>query len=224
VGYLVFPDQIFAELTAAGQPLRVVRYQAWHQGRHRVEQFIANCFRQVHGAVVSSFLPSLITLESPSGELFAAVGVRSAHSEKLFLEQYLAQPIEFELSRISKQICSRRDVIEVGNLAIGKAGISRTFFAVLADVLNAWGARWVTCTGTTQVSNIFQRLAVQPIRLGNADASRLADHGDSWGSYYQHHPVVMAGELEQGHSLVQKSGLLTRINYQRLENDNALIA
>lgn len=220
----VLPDQVFAELALGGVALRVVGYLPWHEGRARVESFIARRFRQAHGACIHSFLPTLITLETVAGDIQAAIGVRSAHSEKLFLEQYLNQPIEAAIGQESQSRCRRRDVIEVGNLAGGSRGISRCFFAVLSAVLQDWGARWLACTGTTEVVNVFHRLGISPLSLAPADPACLADAGADWGSYYAHRPVVMVGDIAQGLGRVRQSGLLQRCAYQRVEVNHVLIA
>jgi hypothetical protein len=65
---------------------------------------------------------------------------------------------------------------------------------------------------------------MNPLQLGDADVQQLQDKSHSWGSYYQHNPVVMAGELKRGFQVVQTSGLLDRCNYQRLESDDVFIA
>lgn len=220
----VLPNQIFAELHLGGVPLRVVGYQPWHEGRARVERFIARRFREEHQADVRTFLPTLITLESLDGDIYASIGVRSANSEKLFLEQYLKNPIEKEIAHYSRGPCSRRDVIEVGNLAAGHRGVSRCFFAVLTDVLLEWGARWLACTGTADVVNVLHRLGMQPLEIAGANPDCLPDHGSQWGSYYEHHPIVMVGEVVRGHALIQRSGLLQRCAYQRMEASDVLIA
>ena len=221
---IVVPNQVFAEITLGGRTLKVVGYLPWHEGRNRVERFIASRFRKAHGAEVKSFLPTLISLESTAGEILAAIGVRSAQTEKLFLEQYLSQSIETEISHRSRSLCSRKDVIEVGNLAGGQRGISRTFFAVLIAVLQDWGARWLACTGTAEVANVFHRLGIQPIEIGAAHQDQLANGGVGWGTYYEHQPVVMVGEIAAGLDRVEQSGFLRRCGYQPAEVSDVLIA
>lgn len=221
---IVVPNQVFAEITLGGRLLKVVGYLPWHEGRSRVERFIAARFRKVHGAEVKTFLPTLISLESTTGEILAAIGVRSAQAERLFLEQYLVQSIETEISRHSRSICSRKDVIEVGNLAGGLRGISRAFFAVLTAVLQGWGARWLACTGTAEVANVFHRLGIQPIELSAAHPDRLPNGGAGWGTYYEHQPVVMVGEIAAGLNRVEQTGFLQRCGYQPAEVSDVLIA
>lgn len=221
---VVLPNQVFAELAVGSELLRVVGYLPWHEGRSKVESFIARRFHKVHGACVNSFLPTLITLESLGGDIHAAIGVRSAHSEKLFLEQYLSHPIEVMISRDSQSVCCRKDVIEVGNLAGGSRGISRCFFAVLTAVLQEWGARWLACTGTADVLNVLHRLGLEPLSIADAAPERLPNGATGWGSYYEHQPMVMVGEIATGLQRVTQSGFLQRCGYQRVEVNDVLIA
>ncbi|MEE2732485.1 MAG: thermostable hemolysin [Pseudomonadota bacterium] len=221
---IVVPNQVFAEISLGGRPLKVVGYLPWHEGRSRVERFIAARFRKVHGALVHSFLPTLISLEAAGGEILAAIGVRSAQTEKLFLEHYLNQSIELEISHLSRMPCVRRDVIEVGNLAGGQRGISRCFFAVLAAVLQEWGARWLACTGTAGVANVFHRLGIQPFEIMLAQPERLPGGGAEWGRYYEHQPTVMVGEIPDGLRRVAQTGLLQRCHFKTVEVRDVLIA
>ncbi len=221
---VVVPDQIFAELTLGGQSLRVVGYLPWHEGRSKVERFIAARFQKAHGALIQAFLPTLVSLESDRGKIHAAIGVRCAQTEKLFLEQYLSQPIEEAISNHGRVLCSRRDVIEVGNLAGGQRGISRYFFAILTAVLQKWGARWLACTGTREVSNVFSRLGISPIEVSAAHADSLPNGDAGWGTYYDHQPVVMIGDIAAGFKRIEQTGFLRRCGYQAVEANDVLIA
>ena len=69
-----------------------------HPRRKQVEQFIAGRFLKVHGARLSSFMPLLVALFDENGEVRAAVGIRNAAVESLFLEYYLDTSIEQAIS------------------------------------------------------------------------------------------------------------------------------
>jgi hypothetical protein len=88
---------------------------------------------------------------------------------------------------------SRSQVAEVGNLAAGAAGMGRSFIPALGRHLHALGYRWVAFTATRGLRNAFRRLALEPLELGPALASRLPDRGAAWGTYYAHDPSVMGG-------------------------------
>ena len=218
------PNQVFAELKVGADNLRLTVYQPWHPERWRVEAFIARRFQQMHGAIITQFLPCLISLEDQAGNILAAVGIRSAHTGPLFLEQYLVRPIEQELKTFTGVHCGRRDVIELGNLAGNVRGIGRCFIAVLSDALMIWGIHWLVCTGTLEVSNIFRRLNITPLPLAAARREQLRDGHAQWGSYYERQPVVMAGDLRLAAEDVRRQGYLSRYHYRRLETDNVFIA
>ena len=62
--------------------------------RAEVESFVRETFALAYGASVRSFMPRLLAVCRKDGDLLAAFGVRSARDEKLFLENYLDQPVE----------------------------------------------------------------------------------------------------------------------------------
>ena len=52
-------------------------------------------------------------------------------------------------------------------------------------------------TLTAELRHLFVRLGVTPLALGAADPQRLGELAARWGSYYEHQPVVLAGNLSQ---------------------------
>lgn len=67
-------------------------------GRQATEAFIGARFALEHGARISHFLPLLLALRDAEGVLQAAVGIRSALDQSLFLERYLPQPVETQVA------------------------------------------------------------------------------------------------------------------------------
>ena len=65
-----------------------------HPQRKKVETFIARRFREVHGAHIAVFMPQLLALFDDQGAVRAAVGIRDAGVERLFLEYYLDTSVE----------------------------------------------------------------------------------------------------------------------------------
>ena len=91
-----------------------------HPLRQQVEQFIAQRFFEVHGARLSVFMPALIALFGENDEILAAVGIRSAATEVLFLEYYLDTSIEGSIACNADQLMvvpERDRIVEIGNLA-----------------------------------------------------------------------------------------------------------
>ena len=65
-----------------------------HPQRKTVEAFIAQRFLAMHGAQITVFMPQLLVLFDDQGAVQAAVGMRDAGCERLFLEYYLDHPVE----------------------------------------------------------------------------------------------------------------------------------
>lgn len=181
-----------------------------------VADFIRRRFLQAHGAEPTLRIPSLLALTTAQGTLMAAVGVRNAGVERLFLEDYLSGPVE---TLIPVPGVARRKVAEIAHLAGVEAGVSRYLFASLSVWLDEAGYDWVVCTGTDQLRNSFHRLGIDTQVLAQADPARLPDGGAGWGRYYDHHPVVMAIRVQDGISALEQAGLLTLV--QRVARDKA---
>jgi len=113
-----------------------------HPRRQAVEQFIAQRFHATHGARISCFMPQLIALFDDAGKILAAVGIRAADDETLFLEHYLDTPVERAIAKkadLSGVIGTgvRRRIAEIGNLASIDRHASRELFKLLTQRLQA---------------------------------------------------------------------------------------
>lgn len=166
--------------------------------RRCVEDFIHDVFARRFAAKIDAFLPRLVATRDASGNVNAAAGYRSAGEERLFLEQYLDRPIEQIIDANYGEAIERTRIVEVGNLATvgGRAAID--LVANLIPHLMVQGFRWVVFTGNDAVRNLFQRLHLFPFAICTANAASLGDSRSAWGSYYDHHPIVMAGRLYDG--------------------------
>lgn len=173
-----------------------------------VGAFIRRRFLQAYGADPALRIPALLALTTAQGTLLAAVGVRNAGQERLFLEDYLSVPVE-ALMPISG--IKRHRVAEIAHLAGVEAGVSRYLFASLSVWLKGAGYDWVVCTGTDQLRNSFHRLGIATVVLADADPARLPDGGAGWGRYYHHHPMVMAIRVDDGICALRRAGLLRLI-------------
>lgn len=180
-----------------------------------VADFIRRRFRQAYDALPALRIPQLLALTTGHGSLLAAVGIRNAFGERLFLEDYTDLPVE---QLIPAAITPKRKVIaEVAHLAGVEPGVSRFLFPALTVWLKSQGYQWVAFTGTEQLRNSFQRLGIRIHPIANADPARLADGGKGWGRYYDNQPMVMVGSVDEGYRAIRASGLMTRI--QPLLND-----
>jgi hypothetical protein len=165
-------------------------------GRAEVERFIAAVYRERHRADLRHFAPTLVSLRDETGELVAAAGYRSADQTPLFLERYLGVPVETRLTDTAGVMPARSCIAEVGHLAASRAGEGRRLVLLLGPHLATRGFQWVVSTLTEELRHLFLRLGIAPLALGVADPAALGDEAASWGSYYDHRPVVLAGQID----------------------------
>lgn len=163
--------------------------------RAEVEDYIAQRFEEVHGAIISDFMPILLTMGC-AGNISAATGLRTASQDELFLEQYLHSPVEQVLAPLSDTAVPRSGIAEIGNLVASRGGASYLLFMVLTAILDRAGFEWVVFTATPQVQKALAHLGLDVHRLCAADPTRLADGSASrWGRYYATEPQVVAGNV-----------------------------
>jgi len=171
--------------------------------RMQVERYIAERFEAVHGARVHDFMPALLTMGC-GGRISAATGVRAAEGQRLFLEQYLADPIETVVTATAGAPVRRADIAEIGNLVATQGGSSYLLFLVLTAVLEQAGFEWVTFTATPQVRKALDWLGIQVHTLCEADPARLTEGcAADWGRYYASKPLVVAGKVSEAMDLLR---------------------
>jgi hypothetical protein len=174
-----------------------------HPRREADEQFIARRFLAAHGARISCFMPHLIALFDAAGEVLAAVGMRAADDEALFLEHYLDTPVERAIadkSELSGVVGTgmRSRIAEIGNLASIDRRASRELFKLLTQQLQADNFEWAVFTGCSSLQRMFKVLGIETICLGRALQSKLPRDQQTWGSYYEDSPRVVAGRVSGG--------------------------
>jgi hypothetical protein len=166
--------------------------------RPLLEAHIHAAYARAYGADLQEFMPLLIGLEADDGRILGAMGLRVADEERLLLEHYLELPIEQTLaSRLGRPV-ERASVVELGNLAAGSPGAARLLVVALNAYLHAAGFEWVSFTAVPALRNVFSRLGLGLMELAPAEARRLGDSQNRWGTYYRQRPVVMAGDIEYG--------------------------
>jgi hypothetical protein len=174
--------------------LAIQTVQDFPDQRAPLERFIAERFREVHGASVQHFCAHLLGMHDALGRWQAAAGYTPAASGRLFLEQYLDQPAEELLGAAAGTRVARASVAEVGNLAAAP-GMGRLLIPAVGRHLHRLGYRWVVFTATRELRNALRRLQLEPLQLAPALPARLPDAGAAWGSYYRHDPAVMGGRI-----------------------------
>lgn len=182
-----------------------------------VTDFIQRRFLQAYGARPELRIPRLLALTTGRGSLLAAVGVRNAGDERLFLEDYIDAPAETLVT--GDPPLRRSELAEIAHLAGVEAGVSRFLFAGLTLWLRAQGYRWIAFTGTDQLRNSFNRMGIPTSSIAPADPARLADGGQGWGAYYDHRPVVMTANVETGFQALHQAGLLRRTGWLARSTD-----
>jgi hypothetical protein len=176
-----------------------------HSGaaRAEAEQFIRERFARCFGARVDAFMPRLFSLRDQQGQVCGAFGLRGA-TRRLFLEQYLDQPIELEIASHLGHSVDRRTVVEVGQFCGTYPGVVRETIRLLTGHLHGEGFEWVAFTGTASLRNAFLRLGLAPLDMRAADSARLpAATRSAWGSYYNNVPRVLVGHIGGGHRALQ---------------------
>ena len=199
-----------SDMTAvvAGKGWTLCSVKEGSEAATRTIDFIRQRFRLAYQAQPRLRIPDLLALVSGRGDLMAAVGIRHAAGERLFLEDYLDQPVE---QLIPGPCADRCRVTEIAHLAGAEVGAGRYLFPALSQHLLRLGSEWVVCTGTSHLRNGFERLGIAVHSMGVADPLQLPDQGEGWGCYYDHNPEVMALNVEQGQQAMERLGLTRTI-------------
>jgi hypothetical protein len=179
--------------------------------RVAVERYIRQKYSNSYDSDLSHFLPFLITLKCDH-ELSAAVGLRRADKEPLFLEHYLNQPVEKELASLfSRQAIERESIVEFGNLVATWRGSSQLVFIFLTHLLCATNIEWVVFTATAELRKILNRLSFTPFVLCQAAVENLGEESASWGTYYDTAPMVMVGHLPSAVEIMKQHPLYNKM-------------
>jgi len=179
-------------------------YQAGDPRREELEQFVHDVFEARHGASVCSFMPTLLAMRNDSGALCSVAGFRCAKGQALFLERYLDEPIEQSIASATGHQINRSQIVEVGNLAGVSCRSAMRLVLDLPGILLDRGHRWIVFTATDTVRELLASYQAPLFDLAAANAARAQDTGDDWGRYYDSHPRVMAGYLQDGLTLCHR--------------------
>jgi hypothetical protein len=186
------------------QPRRVKTLLPGLKERDRAENFIKHHFKQDHGAEIHHFMPLLMSLNDQHNNMLAVLGFCHANPHPLFLENYFNLPVEQVLASKIRQPVDRSSLVEVGNLAVTKAGGGRWLITALTAYLSTTGAEWALFTIGPVLINAFNRLGLELIELGEAKRECLPMKEQAhWGKYYEQKPKVMAGNIGHGYQALQ---------------------
>ncbi len=163
------------------------------QSRQEVELFIQTVFMRSYGATITEFMPTLVALRDENGVLMAAFGLREASDESLFLEQYLDNPIEQEVSRHLHRPITRNEITCIGNLAVSNPRNAGVFISHIIQYSLDIGVQWCVATAHHSLQNGLIKQGRDVYPLAEANPTRLSENEQKrWGSYYKQTPQIIA--------------------------------
>lgn len=158
-----------------------------------IQKLIEQRYANVHGAAPAVGYPHFCAVDTdgdpgPS----AALGFRLAAAERLFLEDYLDEPVEMAVNDAFGYFIPRNRIVEIGAHASVRSRATVALWARTARELSGL-ADVAVAVLTAPLRLMFARLGIDIHDLGDADPSRLPDGGQDWGRYYELKPRVCAG-------------------------------
>jgi hypothetical protein len=159
--------------------------------------FVHEIFRERHCAEVNPTYPHWRSIARDDGQFLAILGYRRAADAPLFLEHYLAGPIEDVVSRGLNMPVDRSAIVEIGCLAAVNSWALLKLWHSTAIALRQEHTVAVA-TLTAPVRRSLERLGLPMIELEAADPAKLPANGEDWGSYYDLSPTVCAGFISEG--------------------------
>ena len=177
------------------EPSAISLTQQAEPDRVHVESFIERVYARRFGSTITRHYPTLMNVHDQHGRVVAAVGLRLAAEEPLFLERYLVSSVESALADAGYRLVERQGIVEIGNLASVSRGASVFLFVALAAYLRQQRLAYAVVTGTKALRRAFALFGFDFVELGAANPDALPDRGASWGSYYARDPKVLGGAI-----------------------------
>ncbi|GLX77102.1 hypothetical protein tinsulaeT_04420 [Thalassotalea insulae] len=200
-------------------PVTVALVAQQDSARQSVEQFILQGYQKAFRACFSEFMPQLITLTK--GKHCAALGLRNAQ-QPLFIEQYLAAPIE-TLTLFSSQQVARSQIVEIGNLYSNAKPLTLPLFLLTAVALFINEQRYMVFAGTEQVLSLIQSTGITPTVICPAKAEYIQNREDNWGRYYETNPNVVAVDLQQVVKVINRTPRYSKM-FEQLSDEIAQLS
>ncbi len=183
-------------------PVTLKAFPPDHPQRAEMEHHIRHGFSSAFDARVEAFMPTLLALVDAQGMALAVCGIRSAGLETLYLEHYLARPVEQMLSEVQGRPIDRARMVEIGQLAALRHGHARMLFHHLIHYLVAEGFDWCVFTATGPLAAMLKHQGFQAQVFCPARADCIEDAQRLWGRYYEHAPRVCCGDLRAAQALI----------------------
>lgn len=162
----------------------------------RTRAFIDDRFGRAYGARNCSAFGAYLTVEEQETAR-AALGYRRASAETLFVEQYLAGPVERAVSAALGRTIERDTIVEIGNLAADNAWSMLALWGQAANDLGG-SSEIAVATLTAPLRRMFARIGIPLHTLAEATPLCLGGTAADWGSYYLSDPWVCAGWIAEG--------------------------
>ncbi|WP_198262703.1 thermostable hemolysin [sulfur-oxidizing endosymbiont of Gigantopelta aegis] len=185
--------------------------------RAHLETFIKGVYKKYYDANIEEFYPNLLAIETNvnskdnESTIKAVAGVRSAENGHLFSEYYLKNTLEQEIkNRFGASIklpISRKQIVEVGNLAPANIGQMRWLITSITGFLYSAGFKYLIFTGVSGIYNSFSRMNIPLELIAEAKQDCLPEEiKKKWGpKYYQNKPMVFLGDIEKGYEIMKKN-------------------
>lgn len=189
------PAPATGELRGSGVSLEL--FGPSNPGHAALQAEIRNCYAHHFGARVEEFLPWLLRVTCREDRCRGVIGLRPAARERLYLEDYLDEPVEEAIASLVGHPVPRTAVVEIGQLAVESRRVVVPLFRELVPFLLQHGYGWVCFTATGPVRSLLARAGLAGCELAAASEDRVAGRHDAWGDYYRHDPRVIAGDLHR---------------------------
>ena len=163
----------------------------------KVIKHVSQRYQEAFFAKLKQFMPAYLTLID-NDNIISVCGFRIAKDEPLFLEQYLEDDAHKLVSSVFNCDVKRSNLVEFGHLASFAKGMSPLHFYLIAEMLVELGFEWCIFTATDPLHAMMTRLGLEPQIIAHADQNKVPDAQSTWGSYYEHQPRVLAGNLLKG--------------------------
>jgi len=183
--------------------------------RKNLENTVKEGFLVAYNAKLTSFMPLLCRYVTEQGK--CTLGLRQATSP-LFIEQYLASPVEDFLD----ESISRNKIFELGNLCSTNRRATLAHFIIVNEALQSVGAKHLVFCATNKVRALLRLLGVTCTEIALA-SSFVVENPLKWGSYYANQPTVCIVSLEQAHQQVLNTPMLYSLMQQNHSNINSLV-
>lgn len=171
-----------------------------------VRAFVADRFADQHGATPCMDYGDWHVVTTASDQPMAALAIRRAAEEPLFLETYLGKPVEAVVSAAFGRAIPRDAIVEIGCLAATPTAAMLRLWSEAAICL-AQDHQIAVATLTLPLRKMFARVGLPFIELGLADLQNLHPAArDRWGRYYETQPVVCAGDIAAGSTALRAFG------------------